>query len=83
MLFGKGQVSLGDYDIIRIEISNVTWVFNKTTTKLEVESSQVQSQLDFTVQAGRESLITLVMTGYQQEIRGTNFFVPSLTAALG
>jgi len=82
-LFGKGQISLGDYDTVRMEISNITWVFNKTTTNLEVESSQIQSNLDFTVQAGRETIITLVLTGQHQEIRGTNFFVPTLTATLG
>lgn len=82
-LFVKGQISLGDYDTVRMEISNITWVFNKTTTNLEVESSQIQSNLDFTVQAGRETIITLVLTGQQQEIRGTNFFVPTLTATVG
>ena len=82
-LFGKGQISLGDYDTVRMEISNITWVFNKTTTNLEVESSQIQSNLDFTVQAGRETIITLVLTGQQQEIRGANFFVPTLTATVG
>jgi glycine cleavage system aminomethyltransferase T len=82
-LFGKGQISLGDYDTVRMEISNITWVFNKTTTNLEVESSQIQSNLDFTVQAGRETIITLVLAGQQQEIRGTNFLVPTLTATLG
>lgn len=82
-LFGKGQISLGDYDSVRMEISNITWVFNKTTTNLEVESSQIQSNLDFTVQAGRETIITLVLAGQQQEIRGTNFLVPTLTATLG
>ena len=82
-LFGKGQISLGDYDTVRMEISNITWVFNKTTTNLEVKSSQIQSNLDFTVQAGRETIITLVLAGQQQEIRGTNFLVPTLTATLG
>ena len=82
-LFGKEQISLGDYDSVRMEISNITWVFNKTTTNLEVESSQIQSNLDFTVQAGRETIITLVLTGQLQEIRGTNFFVPTLTATVG
>lgn len=80
MLFGKGQISLGDYDTVRMGIFNVTWVFNGTTKGLEVESSQIQSNLDFTVQAGREAIITIVLTGHQEEIRGTNFFVPTLTA---
>ena len=83
MLFGKGQIALGDYDTVRMEISNITWVFNGTTKILEVESSQIQSNLDFTVQASRESIIAVVLTGHQEEIRGANLFVPILTATSG
>jgi hypothetical protein len=83
VLLGRGQIALGDYDTIRMEITNVTWVFNGTTTKLELESSRVQSNIDFTVQAGRESLITLVLSGGQENLGGTKFFVATLKAAKG
>lgn len=82
-LFGKGQVELGDYDSIRFQISNATWVFNSTATELELESSLIQSNVDFVVQAGRDSVIVIVLTGHQEEKGGTVFFVPTLTASQG
>jgi hypothetical protein len=83
VLLGRGQIALGGYDTIRMAITNVTWVLNGTTTKLELESSRVQSNIDFTVQAGRESLITLILSGGQENLGGTKFFVPTLKAAKG
>jgi hypothetical protein len=80
--FAKGQVSLGTYDTIRMQVSNATWVFNKTTTSLSIEFSQVQTKLDFTVPAGRESTITLVLTGHQEQIGETKFFTSNLNATV-
>jgi len=80
---GKGQIALGSYDMVKIEISNITWVFNDTTTTLQLESSEVQSSVELTVQAGRESVITLTLSGYQQVIGGTRFFTPTLAATVG
>jgi len=80
---GGGQIALGSYDVIRIEISNVTWVFNNTNTELQLQSSEVQASADLTVQAGRELAITLTLSGYQQEINGVKFFTPTLTAITG
>ena len=37
-VLGTGQVASGDYDSIRIEVSNVTWVFNKTSAPLGIAS---------------------------------------------
>jgi len=79
---GKGDISLARYDIIRIEVSNVTWVFNKTTTKLEVESSQLPTNVDFTVRAGKEAVITLTLGGRREETQGSRFFVPTLNATI-
>ena len=80
---GKGQIALGSYDMVKIEISNVTWVFNNTNTELQLESSEVQSGIDLTVQSGRDAVITLTLSGYQQVISGVKFFTPSITTALG
>jgi hypothetical protein len=79
----KQQIPVGDYDSVRLEISNVTWVFNGTTTRLSVQSSQVETNLDFTAQAGREMTITLVLSGHMEEVGGTGLFVSTLYAALG
>ena len=82
LAFVKGQVPLGGYDSIRMDISNVTLVFNGTTTALSLQSSQVLANLNFNTQAGRESTITLVLGGASQSVGGTKFFVPSMNATL-
>jgi hypothetical protein len=83
MTVAKAQIPVGSYDGIRIEISNVTWVFNKTTTRLSVELSRLQTKLEFTTQAGRGSTITLVLSGHTEEVRGIKSFVSYVNATLG
>jgi len=78
----KGQVALSNYDSIRLEVSNVTWVFNKTTTNLPTEASQLSTNLDFTVMAGKESSITIVVSGRQEVVGGTKLFAANLNATL-
>ncbi len=80
--FAKGQVPVGGYDGIKMAISNVTWVFNKTTTRLSVQIPQLQNNLDFRAQAGRESTISVVLTGQSEIVSGAKFFVPNMTATL-
>ncbi len=83
MTFAKGQVPVGGYDGIKMTISNVTWVFNKTTTSLSVQIPQLQTNLDFTAQAGRESTISVVLTGQSEMLGGgAKFFIPNITANL-
>lgn len=82
MIFGKGKVSLGVYDAIRLEISNVTWTFNKTSTNLNVESSELQASIEFTSQAGRELPVMLMLTGHLEESGSTKLFVSSLSATV-
>jgi hypothetical protein len=82
MRFVKGQVSVGSYDSVRMNISNVTWVYNNTTSKLTIELSQLQTKLEFTAQAGKESTITLIFTAKQEQIAGTTVFVSNLNATL-
>ena len=81
--FAKGQVPVGGYDEIEMTISNVTWVFNKTTTNLSVQIPQLQTSLDFTAQAGRDSVVSVVLTGQSEMLGGgADFFIPSITANL-
>jgi len=79
---GKNDLPLGNYDSIRVEVSNVTWAYNSTTTKLELESRELVASVEFTVKAGKESSITLNLTGHQQDMRGTKFFVAQLNATI-
>jgi hypothetical protein len=83
MTFAKGQIPVGTYDRIRMEVSNVTWVFNKTTTRLSVESPQFQTSFEFIAQAGRELTITLILSGHTEVVRDTQFFASNLNATLG
>jgi hypothetical protein len=80
--FGKGQVPVGGYDGIKMAISNVTWVFNKTTTRLSVQIPQLQTNLVFTAQAGRGSTIAVILTGQSEIVNESKFFVPNITATL-
>jgi glucokinase len=80
--FGKGQVSLGNYDGVRMDISNVTWVFNKTSTKLQLQLSEVDLTVDFTVQTGKQLPVTVTLSGHQEDISGVKYFVTSANATL-
>jgi hypothetical protein len=78
---GKGSLTLASYDGIRLNIVNVTWVYNNTSTNLQVEFSQMQVNVDFAVKAGGNSTITLVISGQEEELQGSNVFVGTLTAS--
>jgi hypothetical protein len=79
----KQQIPVGGYDTVRLEISNVTWIFNSTTTRPSIESPQIQTKLDFTAQAGRETTIALVLSGHMEEVGGSQIFVCDLNATIG
>ena len=77
---GKGDLSLASYDGIRLNIVNVTWVFNKTSTSLQVKFSPLQVNADFVVNVGSASSITLVISGQKESAQGSNLFAATLTA---
>lgn len=77
---GKGTLSVAKYDVIRLDVSNVTWVYNKTSTQLQVESSQMPANVQFTIVSGKETVVALVLTGHEETIGGTNFFASQLNA---
>jgi hypothetical protein len=77
-----GQVPLANYDSIRLDVSNVTWVFNKTTSSLSTASPNLDSNLDFTVAAGKNLSITVVLGGHQEVIGSSKFFAASVNATL-
>jgi hypothetical protein len=81
-LLAKGQVPLSNYDAIRISVSTVNWVYNKTSTQLQAESSQISTTLQFTATAGRDTSITLLIGGNQEQIQGTQLFVSSVNATV-
>ena len=77
---GKGSVSAVQFDMVKIDVGNVSWVYNKTTTLLEVESTEIPTNIAFSVTPGKVSTITLVLTGHEEALQGTKFFVTELNA---
>jgi len=79
-LLGTGQVPSGDYDSVRIEVSNVTWVFNKTTTALGIASPEVDGTLDFTVGAGKGTNVLITLSSQQQLIANSEYYTATMSA---
>jgi hypothetical protein len=79
---GSGQIASGDYDAIRIEVSNVTWVFNKTTASLGIASPEIDGSIDFTVGASRATTILVTVTSQEELIANSEYFTGTLSAAL-
>lgn len=75
-----GSLPVADYDSVRLEISNVTWVFNKTTTILPPNSPNLDATLDFTITAGRQVTVLLILSGQQQGIETSRFFAAQVNA---
>jgi hypothetical protein len=81
-LLRKGQIASGQYDSVRIEVTNVTWVFNKTTKSLGITSPELQTSIVFTVGSGNGASIALTITGQKQLIANSDYFAGTLTATL-
>ena len=81
-LLGSGQISSGTYDSIRIEVSNVTWVFNKTTTQVGIASPEIEGTVDFTVGAATPTMILVTLTPQEQLIANSEYFTGTITATL-
>lgn len=79
-LLGAGQVPSGDYDSIRIEVSNVTWVFNKTTTPLGIASPEIDGTLDFTIGAGKSTNVLITLNSQQQLIANSEYYTATMIA---
>jgi hypothetical protein len=81
-LLGSGEISSGEYDSIRIEVSNATWVLNKNTTTLGMASPTIDAPIDFTVGAARATSILLTLSPREEPIANTEYFVGTLNATL-
>ena len=79
---GSGQISAGDYDTIRIDISNVTWVFNKTTTNLGIASPEMDGTITFTVGTARTTAILVTVSPQEELIANSEYFAGNLNATL-
>jgi hypothetical protein len=81
-LLGSGQISSGDYDGIRIEVSNVTWVFNKTTTNLGIASPEIDGTIDYAVGAQGQTKILATLSAQEEVIASSEYFTGTLNATL-
>ena len=81
-VLGSGQVSSGDYDQIRIEVSNVTWVFNKTTTPLGVASPEIDGTISFSVGAAKATTILITLTSQKELIANSQYFTGTMNATI-
>ena len=81
-LLGSGQVSSGDYDSIRVQVSNATWVFNKTTTVLGVASPQIDAPIDFTAGAAKTTNILVTVSAQEELIANSTYFAGTMNATL-
>jgi hypothetical protein len=68
------KMSVASYDSVRVVVSNVTWVFNQTTTKLLTASPNLDSNINFTVAAGKDLSITILLGGHQETVGGSKYF---------
>ena len=79
---GSGQIASGDYDSVRIEVSNVTWVFNKTTTVLGVSSPEVDGTVSFTVGSAKPTTILITLTSQKQLIANSEYYGGTMNATV-
>jgi hypothetical protein len=78
----KGKAPAAAYDTLRVDVSNVTWVFNGTSSYLQLESDQLTSSIDFTVRSSQELPLIIVIVGRSEILQGQRFFAATLNATL-
>lgn len=78
----KGNAPAGTYDTLRVDVSNVTWVFNRTSSNLQLESDQLTSSIDFTVRSSQDLPLIIVIVGRSEILQGQRFFAATLNATL-
>jgi len=78
----KGDAPVATYDTLRIDVSNVTWVFNGTSNNLQLESGQLTSNIDFVVRSSQDLPLTIVIAGRSEILQGQRFFAATLNATL-
>jgi hypothetical protein len=81
-VLGSGQISSGDYDGIRIEVSNVTWVFNKTTTTLGIASPEIDGTVDYTVGVAGQTKILVTLSPQEEVIANSEYFAGTLSGTV-
>lgn len=80
---GLGQVSLGQYDMIRVRIANATAIVNNTSKRVQLVTTVFSVPVSFLVRLGAESLVTLKVAPELSETPEAMTLKLSFTAATG
>jgi len=78
----NGNAPVATYDALRVDVSNVTWLFNGTSNNLQLESEQLSSSIDFTVRSSQNLPLIIVIVGRSEILGGQRFFAATLNATL-
>ena len=78
----KGNAPAATYDALRLDATNVTWVFNGTTSNLQLESEQLSSNIDFSVKSSQDVPLVILIVGRSETLEGQRFFAATLNATL-
>ena len=78
----KGNPPVATYDALRLDVSNVTWVYNGTSSNLQLESTQLSSSIHFTVKTSQDLPLIMVVNGGSEILQGEKFFTATLNATL-
>ena len=81
-LIGSGQMASGQYDAIRIEVSNVTWISNGTTMRLGIASPEIDGTINFTVGTAKATTIVATVSSREELIANSEYFTGTLNATL-
>ena len=78
----KGNAPAATYDALRLDATNVTWVFNGTTSNLQLESEQLSSNIDFSIKSSQDVPLVILIVGRSETLEGQRFFAATLNATL-
>jgi hypothetical protein len=78
---GLGTLSLGQYETVRVKVTNATVIINGTSQKVQLESSEFTIPFSFLTKFGVDTVIILKVTPEVQETSGVVNLKLSFTAA--
>ena len=80
--FLKGSVPIAIYDSIRVDVSNVTWAYNGTSSNLQLESRQLTASIHFAVKSSQDLPLIVVVSARSETLQGQKYFTATLNATI-
>jgi hypothetical protein len=78
---GLGSLALGQYETVRVKVTNATVIINGTSQKVQLESSLFTIPISFLTRFGADTVITLRVSAEVQQTSGGVNLKLSFTAA--